>query len=103
MHAVVASQLETVRSLCQMYRVTRLSLFGSATNGGFRPGESDLDFLVTFPRDFSPEDHYNAYFGLTHALETLFGTAVDLVEEPTIHNPYFREEVEETRIELYAA
>lgn len=102
MHPVVESQLDALRSLCRTYRVVRLYLFGSAANGGFRAGESDLDFLVTFA-PMTPGEHYDAYFGLMKALEGLFKASVDLVEEPAISNPYFREEVEEKRVELYAA
>lgn len=102
MHPVVEHQLEALRSLCRTYRVVRLYLFGSAANGDFHPGESDLDFLVTFV-PMTPGEHYDAYFGLTKALENLFKATVDLIEEPAIRNPYFREEVEEKRVELYAA
>ncbi|HOF86942.1 MAG TPA: nucleotidyltransferase domain-containing protein [Armatimonadota bacterium] len=101
--SLIQEQLEEIRVLCREYHVAQLYVFGSAANGTFRPGESDIDFLVTLTPSLTPHEHRVAYFGLIEALETLFQTHVDLVEEPSIRNPYFREEVEETRMMLYAA
>ena len=83
-------------------RVRRLDLFGSATGGEFRPDESDLDFLV----DFEPPSggaYRKTYFGLINGLRELFGRPVDLVDASAVRNPYFREAVELTREQLYAA
>jgi predicted nucleotidyltransferase len=98
----VQEHLDAIRTLCREHHVARLYVFGSAACGAFRPGVSDFDFLVTFT-PLTPHEHRVAYFGLIDALEALLHTPVDLVEEPAIRNPYFREEVEETRVMLYAA
>ena len=37
-----------LEDLCRRFGVRRLELFGSAAVGKYRPGESDLDFLVEF-------------------------------------------------------
>ena len=80
----------------------RLELFGSAAAGDFRPGESDLDFLVEV--EPLPAGAYaNTYFGLLEALERLFATKVDLVVASAIKNPYFRQPVDQTKALLYAA
>jgi uncharacterized protein len=94
-------QVELER-LCREYRVQRLDLFGSAASGAYRPGESDLDFLVEF-EPLPPGACADIYFGLLEALERLFGQPVDLVVDSAIRNPYFRESVERTRAPLYAA
>ena len=99
---LVGKNLEKVLTLCRQYRVQSLYLFGSAANGSFSPGSSDLDFLVNF-EPMEPIAHKNAYFGLAFSLEDFFGTEIDLVEEGAICNPYFKEEVDETRVMLYAA
>jgi predicted nucleotidyltransferase len=41
--------------------------------------------------------------GLKIELERLFGCEVDLVLGGNIRNPYFREELEETKVPVYAA
>ena len=91
-----------LEALCRRFQVCRLDMFGSAASGGFRPGESDLDFLVEFELP-NGAGYADRYFGLLEALQQLFGRPVDLVVASAIRNPYFRESVERTRTSLYAA
>jgi hypothetical protein len=88
--------------LCRKHGVKRLDLFGSAVTVRYDPHHSDLDFVVEFLPE-APKRAFAGYFELKEELETLFAREVDLVEEPAIHNRYFREEVDETRVPLYAA
>ncbi len=78
-----------IERLCRQHRVRRLELFGSAATGGFRPGESDLDFLVEV-EPLPAGTYADTYFGLLDALERLFDVPVDLVVASAIKNPYFR-------------
>ena len=97
---LVASRKPQIRNLCQRHHVKRLDVFGSAVNGDFRPDESDIDFLVEF--DDSPEgQRFETRFQLTEELKALFGRSVDLVEDAAIQNPYFRDEVDQTRETVY--
>lgn len=87
--------------LCRRYRVRRLDLFGSAVQGRFDPLTSDLDFVVELA-DRQPTGGYaDRYLGLADALELLFQRPVDLITFESIRNPYFRQEVEETRRTVY--
>ncbi len=97
---LVASRKQQIRTLCQRHHVKRLDVFGSAVTGNFHPDESDIDFLVQF--DDSPEAlRFETRFQLTEELKTLFGRSVDLVDDSAIQNPYFREEVDQTREPIY--
>ena len=98
----VARQKPELEQLCGRYHVRRLDLFGSAVSGTYRPGESDLDFLVEF-HPLPSGAYADAYFGLLESLEQLFGRPVDLVVASAIKNPYFRQSVEKARAVLYAA
>lgn len=99
----IAEHAGELERLCRRHGVQRLDLFGSAATGAFRPGESDLDFLVEFQPTPSHGAYANAYFGLLEDLADLFGRPVDLVIESAIDNPYFRESVEESRRPVYAS
>ena len=88
--------------LCRRLPVERLELFGSAVTGEFRPGESDLDFLVEF-RPLTPPDRADAYFGLLHGLEDLFRRPIDLVTNQAIQNRRFARTVDRQRTLLYVA
>jgi predicted nucleotidyltransferase len=102
MHPEIARHQEALERLCRQFHVRRLELFGSAATGTFRPGESDVDFVVEF-EPLPPGEHANAYFGLLFALEDLFGRPIDLVSPEAIENPYFRESVDETKVLVFAA
>lgn len=50
-----------------------------------------------------PVDHGRAYLDFADALEQLFQRPVDLVVERAVRNLYFKEELDETKVKLYAA
>lgn len=90
-----------IQKLCAKHKVKKLYAFGSALTPGFS-SNSDIDFIV----DFEPQDidHYaDNYFNLKFALEDVFKRRIDLLEEKTIRNPYFKQAIENQRQLLYAA
>ncbi len=98
---IITEQTVELSALCRTHSVLRLEVFGSAATGKYRPGQSDLDFLVEF-RELPDGSYADAYFGLQEALEALFGCPVDLIVDSAIRNPYFRESVNQTRQTVYA-
>ena len=97
---IVFDKLDDIQALCRRYNVQRLELFGSALRDDFTPESSDLDFLVVY-RPHTPEEHYENFFGLWEALQDLFDRNIDLVEQSTIDNPYFRKAVFASKVPLY--
>ena len=91
--------VKDLERICRNYHVVSLSLFGSALTDKFGP-ESDLDFLVTF-QGVNPETYADNFFDFRDALVSLFGRKVDLVEEKTMKNPYFKEAVEKRKLVVY--
>ena len=92
---------EELTRLCERYSITRLELFGSATNEHFDSERSDLDFLVTF-QPAANLGLAEQYFGFKDDLEHLFSRPVDLVELDAVDNPYFLEAIQIERQLLYA-
>jgi uncharacterized protein len=92
--------LNKVSTICRAHRVRLLCMFGS----GVRDSQSarDLDFLVDF-EEMPPDAHANEFFGLLEALEDLFRKPIDLVESRAVKNPYFRTELEQTKVPIYEA
>lgn len=89
---------QPIAQMCRELNVVRLDLFGSATRLDFAV-HSDVDVLVVF--DESADGLFKRYFTLKERLEQLFGRPVDLVTESSIRNPYFRAEVDRSRVPLY--
>jgi len=98
----LTDHLDEIRALCGRYRVKRLTVFGSAVNGSFNPERSDVDFAVEF-ETLEPSDGWHSYFDLKFALEDLLRRPVDLVGMTAVENSYFRQAIELTERELYAA
>ena len=98
----VESRKSELAQLCARRRVKRLAVFGSAAAGDFDPRTSDVDVLVEFEA-MTPAEHADSYFGLAEDMSELLGLRVDLVEDPAIKNPFFRREVERTRVVVYEA
>ena len=89
-----------ISDLCTRLRVKTLDIFGSATTDRFEP-DSDVDVLVLFEPD--GEGLFDRYFDLKEGLERIFNRNVDLVTEPSVKNPYFKQEIERTKTNVYAA
>ena len=90
----VVERIAEIAQLCRENYVARLELFGSAADGRFIEGESDLDFLVTFRPDPPPCGWGGPATNLSAALSDLFGVRIDVVEERAIRNPYVRQGVD---------
>ena len=93
---------DSIVAACARHRVARLEAFGSALRQDFKPGESDLDFLVDF-RPMDPYARVEAYFGLLEELRSLFQGNIDLVMVGAVKNPYLARDIERTKQLLYAA
>ena len=102
MHELIADRVTEIVDLCRRLDVRRLDLFGSALGDAFDVASSDVDILVEFATR-PGFDHFGTYFALKEGLEAVLGRPVDLVSASSIRNPYFRQQVMETRETLYAA
>lgn len=87
MARVPVSEAE-LASFCRKHHIRRLSLFGSALRGDFRP-DSDVDVLVEFERGQVPG---LAFFAMERELSKILGRKVDL-NTPGFLSPYFRDQV----------
>ncbi len=100
MNGLVRTKQDALAELCRRHGVSRLELFGSGVGSMFRPGRSDLGFLVVFEQ-CTLEEHTERYFGLLAGLQDLFGCDIDLVEANAVTNPYFLESIESSRTLIY--
>lgn len=102
MNPLITENIDKINELCHENHVRSLSLFGSATDLKRFTESSDIDFIVSFKtEEISLEDYAEAYFRLTFELEELLGREIDLVTERSLSNPFFIEELERTKVEIY--
>ncbi len=101
MHPMITAKLDEVADLCRRHHVRRLDLFGSGANGRFDPGRSDLDFIAEW-EPAAPKT-LATYFDLRDDLAALFDRDIDLLDARVkLENPYFAENVAESRQTIYA-
>ena len=88
-------------ALCKKHKVNKLFAFGSILTDKFND-ESDVDLLVDFDRtQIELLDYADNFFGFQFALEKLFNRKVDITEDSAVRNPYFRQELDETKTLIY--
>jgi uncharacterized protein len=100
--SLIEAHAAEIAELCQRFHVSRLDVFGSAARVvDFDPARSDIDILVSYATDASP-NMWN-HFALRDALSDLLGRKVDLVMADSVENPFVRAGIERSRQVLYGA
>ncbi|WOC51431.1 nucleotidyltransferase [Bergeyella porcorum] len=91
---------EQIKALCEKHKVKTLYAFGSVLNERFN-SESDIDLLVKF-QEIDLLDYADNYFNLLFSLQSVLDRKVDLVTEQSLKNPYFIEQINNTKQLIYA-
>ena len=98
---LIRKNMAQIVALCEKHKVLQLYVFGSILTNKFNK-DSDVDFTVVFDRDALPLLVYGEnYFAFKFALEDLLKRDVDLLEYNAVKNPYFKEELDETKKLIY--
>lgn len=92
-------QIIEIRALCEKNKVKTLYAFGSVTRNDFND-LSDIDLIVDF-EEKDPFTYTDLYFNLKLNLEQLLKRQVDLLEERAIKNPFFRQQLDNTKVKIY--
>jgi len=74
---VLHNQKNPILALARQYGAENVRVFGSVARGEETP-DSDIDFLVTFPRGY---DLFDQRLALAEALEILLHRKIDLIPE----------------------
>jgi len=98
----IHDRLNEIIVLCKLHRVSSIALFGSAANETMNE-HSDIDLLVDFSEDIEVLEYADNYFSLLEKLETLLGKRVDLVARKSLTNPVLIDEINRSKVALYAA
>lgn len=98
---LIELNMPKIIALCKKHRVKSMFAFGSILTDKFNEN-SDIDFLVDFDRSkINLLDYADNFFGFQFALEKLFNRKVDITEDSAVKNPYFRQEIDETKSLIY--
>ena len=98
---LIQRNMAQIAALCEKHKFLQLYVFGSVLTDKFN-NDSDVDFTVIFDREQFPLLIYGEnYFDFKFALEDLLERDVELVEYNAAKNPYFNEELDETKQLIY--
>ena len=99
---VLLNNIDQIKSLCVTHKVISIAVFGSAARNTMT-SESDIDFLVHFSPDIDVLDYADNYFSFLEGLEKITGRKIDLLSVNSLKNPVLLEEINRSKIDLYAA
>lgn len=99
---LVQNKLDEIVDACKKHHVIAIALFGSAAKDAMNE-DSDIDLLVEFSNEIDVLDYADNYFSLLHHLQEILDRKVDLVSTKSLKNPILKEEVYQSKIDLYAA
>jgi len=101
MNKIITEKLDDLKTLCKIYDVKTMYVFGSVCTAKF-DDRSDIDFLISFEN--IPFDQYtDNYFDLHYKLQDLFGRDIDLLTDKSLSNPYFIQSVNKNKQLIYAS
>jgi uncharacterized protein len=99
MHPAIPKSQAAIAQLCQSLAVRQLDLFGSAATGDAQRA-NDFDFLVELD-SHAHKSQARRMIELADGLEALLGSEVDVMSIKSVRNPYFAEQVQASRQNVY--
>jgi predicted nucleotidyltransferase len=98
--AFLEENLSLIQHLMRKHRIKKGYIFGSCAKGN-ATNESDVDVLVELDESIEPVELGEHLWNLQFEMETLLGRKVDLMTTRSLRNPFFKQEVDETRQLIY--
>ena len=99
---LIENRLNKIIEACKEHHVETISLFGSAAKNAMHE-DSDIDLLVKFSDDIAVLEYADNYFSLLEQLQSILNKKVDLVTCKSLKNPVLKEEIYQSKVDLYAA
>ena len=100
MNRIILEHLEELTKICESLNIKRMNVFGSVVSGYFDEN-SDIDFLIKFSKDLTDEQYADNYFKLHYRLRDIFKREIDIISESTLSNPFFIENLNNSKELIY--
>lgn len=100
MERSISRKIKLLKPIFQLHKVEKAYLFGSVTTSNFS-SQSDIDLLITFQENIDPLERGDLWWSLYDTLRVHFDREIDLITESSLKNPYFIEEVNNTKQLIY--
>ncbi len=100
MDSSILSKIENLDKFFVKHKIEKAYIFGSAVTDKFNEN-SDIDFLVKFKPDIPPLEKGELWWNLHDELRVYLNREIDLVTESSLKNPYFIQELNQTKRLIY--
>jgi uncharacterized protein len=100
MHTFIIKYLPQIVPLCEKHSVRRLFAFGSVTRSSFSEQKSDIDLYIEM-MPMPAMERGEALIDLWDQFELVFDRPVDLITDQPLTNPYFKSELNKTKVLIY--
>lgn len=98
MDPIIEKNKAAIQKICEDNNIRSLHFFGSIVDSERFSEDSDIDVLISFNEGISLDEYTDCYFRLLFALEELLDREIDITTERSIKNPYFKEELDNTKV-----
>lgn len=102
MQPIIETRKQDLKDICRKLKIKKLYTFGSVNSSHFSE-KSDIDFLISFEENLTPEEYSENYFKLQYLLRELFNREIDIVTERTLSNPYLIDSINKNKVLIYEA
>ena len=92
--------LPSVIVLLKKHKIKSAYVFGSVLTEKFNKN-SDVDFLVNLQEGLDPVEAGEHLWDLEYELQDLLDRKIDLLTERSLKNPYFIDELNQTKFSIY--
>lgn len=99
-HKTIEPFLPEVLNLFEKHKIKNAYLFGSILTNWFSE-QSDIDILVNMQEDLDPVESGGHLWDLIYDLECLLQRKVEVLTERSLKNPYFIQQLEKTKFQVY--
>ncbi len=99
-HPEIEIKLPLIVQLFKKHRVKDAFAFGSGVTERFNK-KSDVDLLINLQEGIEPSVAGGHLWDLQEELQDLLNREIDIITESALKNPYFIEEVNDTKVKIY--
>jgi predicted nucleotidyltransferase len=96
----IQTNLDKIRHLFKKHHVKTAYLFGSGVRNKLN-NQSDIDLLIRLDNSLDPLEAGSNLWELEESLQDLLKRDVDLLTERSLKNPYFIQEIDNTKVKIY--
>jgi predicted nucleotidyltransferase len=100
LHSEIQNNLPIVIQLFKKHKVKNAFAFGSVVTDQFNKN-SDVDILVNLNDGIEPTEAGGHLWDLQEELQDLLKREIDLFTGQSLKNPFFIEEINDTKIKIY--